>query len=421
MDVPIITKFIEGLKLFFSSKRLKWLTLVFLIAAVTITLLERLAYSLFIIGTPVVVIGAIFPTFFMLAALLSLFGLARFVADEESYSKSFIYTAVWSVISVIVLVLMVTFAFGVLAFLFIGVAFLGWIGFQAFFATRTALGFAESVAIEDRSALVRFLYMLIYFFNYAVIIGAFIFTVVFVNPSVLFTATMLFALLGGFLAIGFNFLNGWILIAERNKSTASNLSFLGLFISLYSAYFIYNLLKGFDAALDLVSIGITIFFILYTMSSVGQTLASRAELETRWKLTKEFAATFTYFLATGFMYVDALFTSIFADAGAQALAGTAGDIVKLLVFPFVALLMELNFIRKSRKVLEVKEVPTEVPELEEEEPVPTEEEAKNPVETVEEEEPPSASEEEDEILDTEVNDEEMDTESEDDAPNDDSE
>jgi hypothetical protein len=374
MDIPVLTNFVDGLKLFFSSRRLRWLTLLFFVAAITITLLERIVYLSFLVGTPVVVIGAIFPTFFMLAAFISLLGLARFVVDEESYMKSLIYTAVWAVISIIVLVMMVTFTPGLLAFLFVGVAFLGWIGFQSFFSTRTALGFAESVVIEDRSAITRFLYMAIYFFNYIIIVGSFIFTIVFINPSVFLTATFWFAILGMLLAMGFNFLNGWILIAERNKSTASNLSFLGLFISLYSAYFIYNLLQGFNASIDLVSIGISIFFILFTMSSVGRTLASRAELDTRWKLSKEFAATFTYFLATGFMYVDALFTSIFTDAGAIALAGAAGDIVKLIVFPFVALLMELNFIRKSRKQLKIEDEPTEVPELYEDEPGISEEE-----------------------------------------------
>jgi hypothetical protein len=375
----------------------------FFIAALTITILERIVTLSYFVGTPAVVVGAIFPTFFMLAAFLSLLGLARFVADEESYTKSFIYTAIWSVVSIVVLVAMSVFAFALLAFLFIGVAFLGWIGFQSFFSTRTALGFAESVDIEDRSVLVRFLYMAIYFFNYIFVIGAFAFTIIFINPGIFFTATTVFAGLGMLLAMGFNFLNGWILIAERNKSTASNISFLGLFISLYSGYFIYNLLKGFDASLDLVSIGITIFFILYTMSSVGRTIASRAELDTRWKLSKEFAATFTYFLATGFMFVDAMFTSIFADPGALALAGAAGDIVKLLVFPVVALVMELNFIRKSRKELKIEDTPIEVPELYEKEPSVSIEEPTGLDESGEEEEPLLSQEEEKigELQDTE--------------------
>ncbi|TET09728.1 MAG: hypothetical protein E3J86_07355 [Candidatus Thorarchaeota archaeon] len=393
MDIPIFSNFIEGLKLFFSSKRLRWLTLLFFIGAVTITIVERIAYWTFIIDRVAIIIGAIFPTFFMITAFLSLLGLARFVADDESYSKSLTYTIVWTIVSVVVLVLMTVFTPALLNFLFIGVAFLGWIGFQSFFSTRTALGFAESVDIENRSALVRYLYMIIYFFNYVVIVGALIFTSIFVNPAIFLTATWWFAVLGMLLAMGFNFLNGWILNSERNRSTASNISILGLFISLYSAYFIYNLLKGFDASFDLVGIGITVFFILFTMSSVGRTLASRAELDTRWKLSKEFAATFTFFLATGFMFVDALFTYMVADAGALALAGAAGDIVKLIVFPFVALLMALNFIRKSRKVLDIEDTPIEIPEMYEDQPPVSEDEPAVLDESVEEEDTLPAPEE----------------------------
>ena len=176
MDIPILSNFIEGLKLFFSSKRLRWLTLLFFIGAVTITIVERIAYWTDIIDRVAIIIGAIFPTFFMITAFLSLLGLARFVADDESYSKSLTYTIVWTIVSVVVLVLMTVFTPALLNFLFIGVAFLGWIGFQSFFSTRTALGFAESVDIENRSSLVRFLYMIIYFLNYLVIVGAFFFT-----------------------------------------------------------------------------------------------------------------------------------------------------------------------------------------------------------------------------------------------------
>ena len=110
-----------------------------------------------------------------------------------------------------------------------------------------------------------------------------------------------------------------------------------------------------EPTLDPVSIAITVFFILYTMSSVGKSLASRAEKETRFKISKELAATFTFFLATGFMYVDAMFTTIITHPGIGAamdtsLAGAAGDAVKLIMFPFVALLMEIRFIIRARRV-----------------------------------------------------------------------
>ncbi len=412
MDIPILTKFIEGLKLFFASKRLKWLTLVFVIGAITITVWENLALMVPALGPIAIFVGGIFPTFFMITCFISLLGLARFVADEESYKKSFFLTIIWFVVSFFVLIMMF-FIRPIFNWMFIGVAFLGWIGFQSYFSTRSSLGYASSMDIESRSKFVGYLYGFIYILNYVVIIGAFVYTLVFINP-VLGMGTVL-AAIGGLLALGFNFVNGLVYVAERKKSTASNIVFLGMFISFYSAYFIYNVLKGYDPGLDLVGIGITVFFILYTMSSVGRSLASRAELDTRLKLSKELAATFTFFLASGFMFVDAMFAVILGDWDVT-LTGGLGDAIKLLVFPFVAFIMVLNFIRKSRKVLEAAPVPDEIPvvrdEPEEEplmvEPEVTEVEAEE--EVISEEEPSSMDETIDE--DTSYSEDELSTEEE---------
>jgi hypothetical protein len=362
MDVPVLTDFIEGLKIFFSSKRLKWLTLIFVLGALTITIWERLVFQFSILSGLAALSGGIFPVYFMLAALISSLGLSRFLADDESYFNSLVVTAIWFVVSGIVLLAFLIFIRPIFNLIFIGVAFFGWIGFQSYFATRTSVTYAEAVVIEDRSWLVRGLYAFVYFLNYVIVIGAFIISVIW-NPASFGSAAFFLALLGGLLALGFNFLNGMILMAERNKSTASSISFLGLFISAYSGYFIYNVLKPFDGSLDPVSLAISLFFILYTMSAIGRTLSSRADLETRWKLSREVAASLTYFLASGFMFIDAMFTVLVADPN---LAGAVGDAVKLIVFPFVALVMELLFVRRSRKVPEAEPVPGEIPASSEE-------------------------------------------------------
>ncbi len=400
MDIPILTKFIEGLKLFFASKRLKWLTLVFVIGAITIIVWKSLASLIPALGGIALFVGGIFPTFFMITCFLSLLGLARFVADEESYQKSFIYTIIWFVVSFFVLIMMF-FIRPIFNWMFIGVAFLGWIGFQSYFSTRSSLGYASSMDIESRSKIVGLLYGFIYILNYVVIIGAFIYTFFIINPVLPDAGTFL-ALVGTVFALGFNFVNGMVYVAERKKSTASNIVFLGMFISFYSAYFIYNVLKGYDPGLDLVGIGITVFFILYTMSSVGRSLASRAELDTRFKISKELAATFTFFLASGFMFVDAMFAVILGVAN-PTLEGGIGDGIKLLVFPFIAFIMVLNFIRKSRKVPKEAPVPDQIPIIEdepEEEPVivePEVTEVEAEVEVTPEEEPVSL----DEVIDDE--------------------
>ncbi|MHA2024793.1 MAG: hypothetical protein ACW98U_02735 [Candidatus Thorarchaeota archaeon] len=388
MDIPYISDFVEGLKLFFVSKRLRWFTLIFFIGALLTTIWENIGLMVEVLR-PLVYVGGIFPIYFMLAAFMSLLGLVRFVVSDESYMKSFIYTIIWGAISVFVLIGMVVFTFGLFATLFIGVAFLGWISFQSYFASRTSLGLAKSVDLGKRSIWVGILFGAIYIFNYIIVAGTIIIGYFLFLPL---PAALVVAILGGLLVYGFNFVNGLILMAERNKSTASGVSLLGLFVSLYSAYFLYNVLRGFDASLDIVGIAISIAFILYTMSGIGRSLASRAELDTRWKISKEFAASLTYFLASGFIFVDTVF-SLFVPL--PSLQGIISDVVKLFVFPFVALLMVLNYLRKSRKALKyADEVPDEIPVAEEDEPIFTEEEPAV-LDEPEEEEDPLLAEEED--------------------------
>jgi len=364
LDIPVLTRFVNGLKLFFESKRLRWFFLIFILSA-AFTLLFRELGNFFPIfaGGFIAIIGGIFPTFFMITAFLSLLGLQRFVASEESYSRSFVYFIVWIIVSAFVyLMLWLT---GMVLWIMVGVAFLGWIGFQAYLSSRTALGYAESVQIKTRSRVVTFLLGTLHILSYVIVIGAFIFLFIWYTAS---TPPLLFdwvvvgaAALGALLALGFNFLNGFIMIRERKRVTVDNLALLGLFIAAYAAYFLYNILKPVSASIDLFSLlidaGMSIFFILYAMSSVGLTLASRAHLDTRLKISSELAATITFFFASGYLVVQALFGTL----SGGLIGDRIPDAIKLFVFPFVALVMELLFIRRSRKELEATPAPEEVP------------------------------------------------------------
>ncbi|MCK4280255.1 MAG: hypothetical protein KAW94_06735, partial [Candidatus Thorarchaeota archaeon] len=101
--------------------------------------------------------------------------------------------------------------------------------------------------------------------------------------------------------------------------------------------------------------------------------------------SKELAVTLTFFLASGYYFADTILPIL---PSVDAVLGAAmGDLTKLFIFPLVALVMELLFIRRAGKVLEpAAELPPE------EEPVVTEEETEpfeEPIaeETAEAEEP----------------------------------
>ncbi len=362
MEIPVLTNFIEGLKLFFASKRLKWITLIFFIGALSIYLLERIIATYFPGASAILtLLGAIFPFFFMITTIVALLGFQRFIASDESYGRSLILTIIWIIVSIVLFIPSVILLFGFLLIL-VFVGFFLWIGFQAYFSTRTSLGIAKSVDIEHRSKMMTVLLWTTNVFNYILLVGSFVVTAFIIYPTQVSLPSMFLGGIGLLVALGFNFLNGLLITKERNKATADNLAMLGFFVALYSAYFIYNVLKPVDLGIDIVGLLITIFFLLYTMSGVGRTLASRAELETRWKLSKESAATFTYFLASCYVFVDVTFTAILLAAGVNASnMASVTDGLKLIIFPLVALIMELNYMRKSGKVLATPETPEELP------------------------------------------------------------
>ncbi len=362
MDIPVLSRFIEGLKLFFSTKGMRWLTIIFLLSVFLAKITEAASpwLQLWGFGLLILILGGALPTFFFIAAIISLFGFQKFIVSDESYLGSILRFPIWYFVSLFVLFgMLMTGVLFQLVFVIFG--FLGWIVFQAYLASRSSLRYAESVTLEKRGKLMMTLYTLIYFFNYIVVIGAFIATILFINPAILASlATVAIALIGTIFACGFNFINGMIQIRERNKRSIDNVSLLGLFISLYSAYFIYNVLSGpsfGDPIAMLPEIILSVFFILYAISNVGLTVTSRADMDTRWKVSKEAGGAFTFFLASSYSYVIILYIFIFPD---PIFASSLGDSVKLLLFPLVALILELIYIRKWRKEPEPKKVP-EVP------------------------------------------------------------
>jgi len=369
MEIPVLSRFIKGLRLFFESKRLRWFFVVFIFATIFTLLFREIGrfFPAFAQGF-IAAFGGIFPTFFMIASIVSLFGLQRFVASEESYKRSFIYTIIWMIASIFVYMLL--WFTGMVFIIMVGIAFLGWIGFQAYLASRSSLGYAEMVELKERSKIVKFAFASLHVLSYVIIIGSFIVMAIW-NLSTaggLDLPTFVLALVGTAIALGFNFLNGLIMIRQRKRVTVDNLSVLGLFISLYVAYFLYNILKPATAGIDLISllidIGISVFFLLYAMSNVGLILASRAHLDTRWKLSGELAATITFFLASGYFVVQAVF-DVSSELSGFLVGDRLPDIIKLIIFPFVALVMEVLFIRRANKEFEPPPVIEEsVPEPE---------------------------------------------------------
>ena len=374
MEIPMLTKFVNGLKMFWESRRLRWLTIVFILGLVMTTFWQQVALFVPSAWALATLVSAAFPMFFLLTALLSLLGLQRFVASEESYRSSIVLFFIWIFVSAILQVYFVFNLFEVFMFVYFGIAFLGWISFQAYFSTRTSLGYAEKADVRENSRLVKVLVTMSHILCYVVIFGALAYVLSINLTELVFNPARLGLLvLGTLVAALFNFFNGMILGRQRDKTTFVNVALIGLFISLYSGYFIYNAGKTTTLGFDIVGFAITIFFVFYTMSSVGSSLASRAEKETRWKISKELAVTLTFFLASGYYFADTILPIL--PSVDPVLGAAMGDLTKLFIFPLVALVMELLFIRRAGKVLkpDAELPPEEEPVMIEEETKPSEE------------------------------------------------
>ncbi len=364
MDIPVLTNFLRGLRLFWESRRLRWLTFVLVLGVLIMQIIGRGGLWLVeqnpatepLVLVVAVIGGGIWPIFFMITMFLSLIGLQRLVADEESYARSAALLIPWLLISFVALVFLALFAVFVIQTMIFGVAFIGWIGFQAYFSTRTSLRYAASVHVSEVSTLTKVLVAVTNVLCYVVVVGAFIYAAILqramAGDTPLFVeAPGVFGLMlvGLLLVIVFNLFNGVVMAAHKDRPAVVNLALLGLFISLYSAYFIYNAGQGASAGIDWIGISVSLFFLLYTMSSIGTTLAGPADTEESPRISKELAAAFTYFLASGYYFADSMFPILFRNS---TLGGSLPDLIKLFIFPFIAMVMEGIYVVYLRRAAE---------------------------------------------------------------------
>ncbi|RDE16268.1 MAG: hypothetical protein C4K47_01760 [Candidatus Thorarchaeota archaeon] len=339
----MLSSFAHSFSLFWASKRLRWLSVVFVFGLIWTTFIYSYGPHVIpsgILLTLTILTGGLWPFFFMLAAALALLHLERLIASQTSYRKSFSILLPWLALSgYLVLVVWTRFLAAFLLLIF-GVAFFGWVSFQAFFATRTSLHYADDVYMKSHNLLIKGLAVLSNFFCYAAIIGSFYFTVYVLNPSEILNQPREIPLIvGTVFALGFNFANFLYMVRHRHTTILDNLALFGLFISLYSAYFIYEAGRPITVGINWVSVSISVFFVIYTMGSVGETLREKSHIRAHWTLTAESSAALTFFLASGYYFADAFLSVLFAE---PALATAIGVTFKLLIFPFVAVLTEAH-------------------------------------------------------------------------------
>lgn len=147
------------------------------------------------------------------------------------------------------------------------------------------------------------------------------------------------------------------------KGAALNIALLTLFISIYAGYFLVNVMRRTGVSgMGPVDIGMSLFFLAYALSGIGRTATEAAEKP--GGRIGDFGPLITFFLASGFFFVDSIIT---VSANPLTIIGDPAtgwfetglladprflflfkDVAKLIAFPLAAIFTAVIYLRTGR-------------------------------------------------------------------------
>lgn len=265
----------------------------------------------------------------------------------------------------------------VVLLLFAVICWLGWIGFQAYLSTRTGLRVATLAEPKKGGFLLGIGSFIILIIGIAIIaVEAFValsiaygFDIFALGPvmdGIFSSATSNLVNQQFFLLIAYAFFALFAVIMllsflkYSGRGAALNIAILTLFIGIYAGYFLVNVMRRGDIfGLDITDIAMSLFFLVYAMSGIGSTITEAIE-ESRAR-TGDFGPLLTFFLASGFFFVDSIIAvasnsgtliwewfhagGIFDDPRFLFLFR---DVSKLIAFPLVAIFTAIYYLRVER-------------------------------------------------------------------------
>jgi hypothetical protein len=402
MGIPILSGIIEGLRVFFKTRRY----VAYLVIFVFTTFLGYLVSWLMTLypGTGIelilanffLYIGATGTIYFAFGTLLIGVGADRLWITRRGRGRvTELKGVAWLAVSFAISVFLSIFL-GETALLFFAMfCWVGWIAFQAYLSSRTSLRLA-TIAEPKKGGIgvgVGSFFLLIIGLG---IIGAIVLAVLFLIPENMFglgdAITAIFPqavsnlqIHGILIWVAAGLLGLFALVSllaffrYAGRGAALNVALMTIFIGLYSGYFFVNVMRRTGApTMGVVDVAMSLFFLLYAMSGIGRTVTEGVE-ETRMR-TRDFGPLFTFFLASGFFFVDSVIAV--SASGATILAGWFDwtgpavyetflfrDIAKLLAFPLVAIFTSLYYVmfeRAERVAEQVREEREEGEVIEEE-------------------------------------------------------
>ncbi len=387
MNIPILSGIVDGLKVFFKTRRYVAYTTVFvatsfltffwsfLLSGFAGTSVEEILINLF------VYLGATGTIYFMFGALFMIIGLEKIWITRRGRGRTtelkgiawmavaFAFTVFLSIITDQVFEIKAT------ALVFFGLfCWVGWIAFQAYLSSRTSLRIAAVAEPKKGGIAIGIGSFIVLIIGLGIIAVEALAALVLIPNDIFGLGTAVNAMFSGataniiaqytWLVVAYAMMGLFALIAlfaffkYARKGAALNIALLTVFIAIYAGYFLFNVLRrnqppGFDP----VDIAMTLFFLIYAMSGIGRTVTE--EVEERRSFTRDLGPLLTFFLASGFFFVDSII-AVSAVPGSGLAAWFAWgsfdslwmfifrDVVKLIAFPLAAIFSMLYYLRWER-------------------------------------------------------------------------
>ncbi|MFX1416788.1 MAG: hypothetical protein ACFFC0_08240 [Promethearchaeota archaeon] len=409
MEIPILSNMVEGLRVFFKTRRYISYLIIFLFTIFLSFMFSGLMSTY--VGAPLeltlvtffVYIGATGTIYFALGALIMGVGADSLWITRRGRGRvTELKGVVWLAIS-FALTVVLSYMFGREALLFFSIfCWIGWIAFQAYLSSRTSLRLATLAEPKKGGIAIGIGSFIVLIFGVG-ILGAEILAVLWLIPqdfmgigtlitSIFPLAVSNLAAHGTLLWVAAGLLGLFALVSllaffrYAARGAALNIALMTVFIAIYSGYFMVNVMRRSGApTMTIVDIAMSFFFLAYALSGIGTTLTEGVE-ESRIA-TRDFGPLLTFFLASGFFFVDSVIAvtsspgSILSDWFNWAATPEQiyqnflfRDIAKLLAFPLVATFTSLYYvlferrervadrIRKEEKPVERDEVDKDIAE-----------------------------------------------------------
>ena len=383
MNIPVISGITEGLGVFLKTRRYLAYTIIFVATTflgLFVTWLMTLTIGTFteeLLVNFFAFVGSAGTIYFAFGAIFTGLGVDGLWITRRSRGRTTELKGVaWMAISFAIAVFMRILAGPIVLLFFAIVCWLGWIGFQAYLSTRTGLRVATLAEPKKGGFLLGAGSFIILIIGIGIIAAeafvalsiAYGFDILALGPvldgifasATVNLVTQQFMLLIAYACFALFIVIMFVSFLKYSGRGASlNIAVLTLFIGIYAGYFLVNVMRrGEIFGLDPTDIVMSLFFLVYAMSGIGSTITEAVE-ESRSR-TGDFGPLLTFFLASGFFFVDSILAVAsnpssliweWFDAGILSdprFLFLFRDVSKMIAFPLVAIFTAIYYLRVER-------------------------------------------------------------------------